>query len=119
MSFNYSGLSKTAVKNIAKFGRSVTFRSVTVGTFDTSTGTKTGAKDVDKIIKAVITDYKDRQIDGEIIRRGDKQVMIAGSSVISPKTNDIIVDGSDYKIVNIETVQPGDTVLIYKLQVRK
>ena len=120
MSFNYAGLASTALKQIAKFGRSVTLRAVTAGTFDTSTGTKTGASTADTVVKAVVTAYKDKQIDGEIIRHGDKMVMIAGSAVTTaPVTNDIVVDGGDYKIVNIETIQPGDTVLIYKLQVRK
>jgi len=120
MSFNYAGLAKTALKQIAKFGRSVTLRTVAAGTFDTSTGTVSGASNSDVVVKALVTGYKDKQIDGQIIRHGDKMVMIAGSAVTTPPvSNDIVVDGGDYKIVNIETIQPGDTVLIYKLQVRK
>ena len=120
MSFNYASLASTALKQITKFGRSVTLRTVTTGTFDTGTGVISGASDADVTVKAVVTGYKDKQIDGQIIRSGDKQVMIAGSALTTaPKTNDIVVDSGDYKIVNIETIQPGDTVLIYKLQVRK
>lgn len=120
MSFSYGSLASTALKQIAKFGRSVTLRTVTVGTFDTGTGVTTGASDADVTVKAVITGYTNKQTDGEIIRRGDKQVMIAGSAVTAaPVLNDVVVDDGDYKIVNIETIQPGDTVLLYKLQVRK
>lgn len=121
MTFDYAGLENTALTQIDEFGRTVVFRSVDQGTFDASTNSRTGNSVTNTNVKAVITDYRERQINDETIRRGDKRVMIAGAALSSaPETNDIIVDGSEvYRIINVETIQPGDTVLLYKLQVRK
>jgi len=120
MSFNYSGLEETALRQIENFGRPVMYRSITTGSFNTRTGSITGDAVSETTIKAVLLAFRDSQIDVEFIRRCDKQALVAGASFATPpKTNDIIDDGSDYKVVNVETVQPGDTVLIYKLQVRK
>lgn len=118
---DYSSLAASALRQIADSGREVTLRRVTAGTYHPDADAFSGDDEEDEDIDAVITDYHDRQIDGEIILRGDRKVLIAGSALTSPPTKgDVMEDGDDeYRIVNIETVKPGDTVLLYKLQVRK
>lgn len=121
MSFNYAGLAKSALSNIDKFGRNVTYRTVTKGTYNTATGTKTGGSNTDQTVKAVITAVKKSQIDGEVIQRGDKVALIAASALnVVPNTGDIIIDGtSKLKVVEVMDVEPGDTAILYKVVVRK
>jgi len=120
MTFNYSGLAAAALRLIDKFGRNVTLRSVTAGSYDTATMTKTGASDADKVVKMAIVEYKQSQIDGEVVQRGDELGLLAASAVTAkPVVNDIVIDSVQYKIINIETIKPGDTALLYKLQLRR
>lgn len=117
---DYSSLAATALRQIADKGRNVTLRRDAAGTYNPASDTFTAGDEDNETVKAVITDYHDRQIDGEIIMRGDRRAIIAASGLTAPDKGDVIVDGSDqYRIINIETVKPGDTALLYKLQVRK
>lgn len=116
---NYDSLVTTALEQIADKGRTVTLRSVGEGAFNPATMTFTGGANSDRSVKAVFTSFKTAEIDGSIILQGDKKVLIADIES-RPDNTDILVDGDDeYKILNVETVQPGDTPLLYKLQVRR
>lgn len=120
MSF-YANAASVAKKQTESKGRNVTLRRNTEGTYDPAADTISGASTADETIKAVITEYEQGEIEETIIVRGDKKVLIAATSLSSPPDhNDIIVDGSQqYRIVHIQAVQPGDTLLLYKLHVRK
>ncbi|MCE6993057.1 hypothetical protein [Dyadobacter sp. CY323] len=108
-----------AIKQINDKGRTVTLRSKLSGTYDPIAGTITSDTDTNRSLKAVFTEYKSMEIDGSIIVRGDKQVLIADVSE-PPDANDILIDGTDeYSIINIGAIQPGDLPILYKLQVRR
>lgn len=116
MSF-YGGLADTAKKLIADKGRTVTLRSTGAQVYNPITDTMTGGN-TDTSVKAVFTAFKQTEIDGTLIQRGDKKVLLAAG--IEPKGNDIIVDGgAHYRVVDIMAVQPGDTTILYTLQARK
>jgi len=117
MSYDYSGIASTAAAQIADKGRNITYTSVGIGTFNPATGSYTGETETDTTLKAVFTEFLENQIDGSVIKRGDKQVLITD---VTPKINDKITDGSDiYQVVNIKEIKPGDTACLYKLQVRR
>ncbi|MCF0055517.1 hypothetical protein [Dyadobacter sp. CY356] len=120
MSF-YSEMADMAKEAIAENGRPVILRRNTEGSYNPATDTFTGTGNVDENPSALFTEYKQAEIDGTVIIRGDKKVLLADAALTAPpEYNDIIVDGSDeYKVINIFTVKPGDTSIIYKLQVRK
>jgi hypothetical protein len=111
---------ETALRLIDKKGRTVTLRSVTPAAYDPLNDTQGSDAHTDRTVKAVFTSYKTVEIDGSIILQGDKKCLIADLSAL-PDTNDIIVDGGDeWRIVPpIDLVQPGDTPILYKLQVRR
>lgn len=118
----YATMAATALSQINDKGRNVTVRSkgVTEG-YDVATDTYTAGTDSDVTAKALFTEYKTKDIDGEVIQRGDKKLLIAASSLSSaPTTETQIVDGSDvYSVIGVETVEPGDTAILYKVQVRR
>jgi hypothetical protein len=120
MSF-YSEMADLAKEQIEENGRPVIFRHNNEGVYNSSTDTFTGAGTVDENVTALFTDFKQTEIDGTVIIRGDKKVLIASSSLASPPaSNDIIIDGAyHYKVIPMDTIRPGDTPIIYKLQVRK
>ena len=69
--------------------------------------------------KGFIDDYKDSQIDGTIIRKGDRKVTILGATIspsVAPKTNDqILIEESTYDVQEVKRDPAGAT---YELQVR-
>ena len=115
----YTNMAKTALRQIADKGRNVSLRANTEGVYDPVTDSFTGTLTNDTTVKALVTAYSQREIDGTIILRGDKKILIAANAA-SPEHNDIIVDGAnEYKIINVDTLKPGDTPIMYTVQVRK
>lgn len=119
MSFDYDSLQLLSTDLINDFGQDITLTTVTAGTFNPATGATTGDSETTATVKAVVTDYRDFQIDGGAIQRGDKQVILSGS-VAAPDTNDMFtINSLEYMIVNINTISPGGTDVLYKIQVRR
>lgn len=115
----YDRFVETAIKQINDKGRTVTLRSKTAGEFDPIAGTMTGGTQTDRTPKALFTDYVAKHVDGTIIQQGDKQVLIA-DVMTAPDNDDILIDGTDeYSIIHVGAIQPGDTPILYKLQVRR
>lgn len=69
--------------------------------------------------KGFVDDYKDSQIDGTIIKKGDRKVTLLGATIapaVAPKTNDkVTIEGDTYDVQNVERDPAGAT---YELQVR-
>ena len=116
---NYSRFVTLAINQIKDKGRTVTLRSKSDGVFDPLTSDFVDGTVTDRTPKALFTEYKSKDIDGSVIVRGDKMVLIADMSA-PPDTNDVLIDGDEqYAIVNVGAIQPGDTPILYKLQVRR
>lgn len=116
MTFDYSSIQSTGLNLINKFGRDAVLKRVTEGTYNPSTGAITGDAITSETVKAVFTNYNESQIDGSIVQRGDRLILVSAKDITEPKTNDLI---AGWKIISNEIIQTGDTPLIYKLQVRK
>ena len=119
MSFDYGSIVNVAVSQIADKGRSVILNRFTSGTYNPSTGTVSGASRSSETVSAVVTDYKDNQIDGGAIKRGDKMLIISADQSPASLQDSFEIDGDEYQIVNIESVSPSGVDIIYKIQVRR
>ena len=65
----------------------------------------------------VITDFEDSLIDETLIKRGDKLLLSIDLGV--PRINDKITVGTTvYNYVNHETVSPGGTAVLFRIQLR-
>lgn len=116
MSEFYDDFVTDAQEMIAEFGRDIILLNRQRGGYDPRTNTMSDAADTSRTVRAVFTDYKAKDIDGTVIKTGDKLCLIAGA--VDGK--EIIVDGVDqYAIKNVEAVQPGDTLILSKVQVRR
>jgi len=119
MGFNYASLEATALRLITDFGRDVSIVYKTDGTYDAATDTLSGNSETPVTVKAVVTLYIQKEIDGTLIKNGDKQMLIAASGVKMPRSSDIVVDDCEYNIINVIEIKTGDTSMIYKIQVRR
>ena len=99
---------------IAKFGRTIFI----VSTVKTGSAYNPIISENTKAIKAIQKNYKNSEIDGSLIQSDDKRFLIYSTDAISTE-NKILDDGIKYSIVNVRTVMPGDTNIIYEIQARK
>jgi hypothetical protein len=117
--FNYARATATADRLIARFGQSGLLRQITKsGTAYSKTATTT----VDHPVSLVITEYDVRLIDGVRILASDRKALVAvGSLTVEPTPADHLVDaaGAVYKIVNIQPINPGGTVVMWEVQARR
>jgi hypothetical protein len=114
---------KTAKRLIDKNGRLVKFvnKSKLLADPDKPWGeSKTGSTSFAMI--CVFTDYESKELDGDNIKAGDKKLL---ANAIDNGTNKIedfefVEDGdSTWRIKSVQPLQPGDTIVMYEVQLRK
>jgi len=110
--FDYSNLVKTATSLINRFGRDIIKKSVT----NSGTSWNPTQSEVTSTITAVFTNFSKNEIDNVLILATDKKLL----SYDEISMTDFILDDSiDYKVMNVDTIQTGDTKIIYKVQARR
>lgn len=63
--------------------------------------------------------YAQSDIDGTLIKQGDQRLYVPALGFVRPTTNEQIKVGSaTYTVVNVEVVAPGDTDILYIIQIR-
>lgn len=73
-------------------------------------------------VTAVMTDYEDDEIDGEQVRRSDKQLLVAAKPnvLIDLLKADSLLDESQvFSVVSGRLLKPGTTAILYTFQVRQ
>lgn len=121
MTFDYARAAITAERLIRKFGAPCAIRRTTVegaNLYDPSSGTEVIT---DHAAHIVLTDYSNREIDGQRILSTDRKALVEPAIGIEPTTSDLLVaaDGATLTIVNVDLLRPATTTVLYTLQVRK
>lgn len=118
------GLADTIKRLITKHGRSVTLKKLS-RTPTTSakpwrgTGT-TDDPDVTTTAFAVFIDYKNSEIDGEMIKAGDLMALVAAISGVDLREYNVLTDGTEeWSIMDVELIKPGTIEFLYKIQLRR
>lgn len=75
-------------------------------------------------VKSVFINYESKEIDGELVKRGDKKCLIASDDAVIQKADirhySLIIDrGEEWVIWHMNILDPGDEVIMYTLQLRK
>ena len=101
-----------------KLAADITFRSVSAGSYNTTTGVITETK-TDTTIKGVLEDINLREIN-ELIEATDKKIQIPAASLSStPTTKDKVIVGSvTYSIIRVETNQFANEKLTFVCYLR-
>lgn len=114
----YGNLATTALKQIADKGRLVTLKATTETEYDPSAPYVPSESQL--VVKALITNFSSREIDNEIILRDDVRMIIPAKGLEKPSMNTVVLDGDQsYRTINVQELKPGDTAILYYLQVRK
>jgi len=111
-------LQKVAKKVIGKFGGAVTFRLITRGAYNTTTG-EIGSTTSTTNIKGVLDAVKAAEVN-ELVKASDKKLTVAALDLSSaPDTKDEVeISGVRYQIVEIGTIEQGNTAIVYDLFLR-
>ncbi len=71
----------------------------------------------DEAAKGFIDVYRERQIDGTIVKTGDRKVLLLGQGLTPPKpADDVTIEGERYHIINVMRDPAAAT---YECQSRK
>lgn len=110
---------------VQAYGRDLTLRSKSTGTYDPSTGGLTGGSNTDYTVKIYLFDYRLDEIDGTEVVAGDRRAVIlstdtSGDAIPEPEVNDEIRGAGDtVSIVRTSKIYSGTDVICYLSQVRE
>jgi|TARA_Y100000114_G_scaffold103927_1_gene97093 uncharacterized protein (DUF849 family) len=101
-----------------KLSADITFRSVSAGSYNTTTGVITETN-TDTSIRGILEDINNREVN-ELIEATDKKINIAAASLSStPTTKDKVIVGSvTYSIIRVETNQLANDKLSFVCYLR-
>jgi hypothetical protein len=117
MSFQ-SDMAETAHELLTEFGATATLKKVSAGTYDPSTGTATRTEST-STITLYEEDVKGRDIDGTLIKSGDKMATISAQGLV-PETGDVInYMGVDWSVVSVTRENTNALAVVYYAVMRK
>lgn len=117
---DYSSQKTTAYNLIKAKGVAVSFLRETESSYNYVTDSATEAT-ASYSGYAVITEFKDKLINGDTIRLGDRLLLIPALNLsITPVEGDQIYIGDVlFNIPSVRTIGPSNAAIIFKVQVRK
>jgi hypothetical protein len=115
----YADLRATADGLLTDKGQSMTLTKTTAGTYDPETGTSTPTTEA-HTVTGVVLDYPNREIDGTLILRGDKKVLVSADGLaVDPAPQDTLTFGGVVnQVIDAKPLRPAGTVVLWTLQVR-
>jgi len=114
----YIGLGKTAARLLTKFGGPLTVKRTVMGAYNPVTGTAATTVTTSSV-HGLVLDFAHRQIDGAVIKAGDRRVLLAGNELaftLDPTTDRIVLGGVDHVIVHVAS--PVNEPVLVDAQVR-
>lgn len=117
MSF-YVEMAQIAHDMIDEYGQAVAITHNSAGSYNPATGSAAITTITQAGIGAVV-DYVANQIDGTLIQRGDKQLLLATHNISAPQLDDLVTTGGvTYAIKHVTTLAPAGLSVIYECQLR-
>jgi len=121
----YTRLQATANRLLRGKGQSLTLTRITAGTYNPATGAMTGASTSTQSAYGAIFDYGAKQIDGTLIKAGDKQLLLSpfktdGTALTAPVLGDTVsIGGVVFTLVEpLKEVNPAGTVVLFDVNLR-
>ena len=111
-------LRKVANKAITKFGGDITIQFVSLGSYNTTTGTANETITT-ATVKGVLEDVNASEVN-DLVRGDDKKLTVAASALSTvPGLNDkVVISSVTHQIVQIETIEQANQAIVYQLFLR-
>ena len=117
MSFDYDGVAADVAALIQEFGQTITITSV-AESYDVTTGAST-LTETTQSAYGVALDYRTADIDGTLIQRGDKRLLVKGDITIPQEGEKITVNSVVWVIKAIKQISPAGTTVLHEFTLRK
>lgn len=113
-----TSLRQVASKVVNRFGGTVTYRQISGGTYNTTTGAITETE-TDTTIKGVLDTVRKQELN-ELVHEQDKKLIIAASDLtITPSLSDrVVISNVVHQIVKINVIEQDNTAIAVELFLR-
>ena len=111
-------LRKVASKLMTKFGGEVTIRRVTLGAYNTTTGTAAETTS-DTALRGVLEGVNLREVN-DLIQAGDKRLIVAAADTAAMPTmaDRVIIAGRNLQVIEVRTIEQDNEPITYELILR-
>jgi hypothetical protein len=111
-------LRKVASKLMARFGGEVIIRRVTLGAYNTTTGTAAETTS-DTELRGVLEDVALREVN-DLIQAGDKRMIIAAADTAATPTmaDRVIIGSRTLQVIKVRTIEQDNEPITYELILR-
>ena len=116
LKFDYDRSAATAARLLDKFGQQGTITRME----NTGQPWKPVQNKVNYPCRLVVLSYTAKDIDGTLIKAGDKKVYVSAIGLkIEPKTTDkLLIQGKENTIISVDELNPAGTPVYYVCQCR-
>lgn len=98
------------------FGSDLTLSRAGVAIYNPTTGTVTNGTPSSFTARGVFIEYREDNIDGTLVKRGDRKLLLAASGATgTPAVNDIV---NGLKVLDVRTIAPNGVPIGWTCQVR-
>jgi hypothetical protein len=113
-----TSLRSVASKLMAKLGGEVTIRRVTLGAYNTTTGTAAETTS-DTELRGVLEDVNLREVN-DLIQAGDKRLIVAATDTAAPPTmaDRVIIESRTLQVIEVRTIEQDNEPITYELILR-
>jgi len=119
-------MQRDVVALLREHGYDITFRRPgNGGSYSPATGSISGGSNADETARVVFLNYTSRDIDGTLVQRGDRKAVVAATyngTALSktPQIDDELRgEGDAVRILSVQTIKSGATILAYICQARE
>lgn len=117
MGINYNNVEKMVYNLLSQYGTDMYFYHEIDGEKNSVTGT-TDYSYLKTSVKGMAISYGDIFIDNDLIKKGDKQLIISMRQG-RPKLGDRVkIDDTYFNVINVKELKPANKTLLYELHVR-
>ena len=114
----YDDMAATALRLLDQFGQAVTINRTTDESTDPVTFVVTAGTDAELATTGILKLYPDRTVDGTRILASDRELVLSDEQ--EPLITDTLtIDDQPWSVVDIKTVSPAGTDVVYFVQVRR
>lgn len=119
MSFDYGEMAALADEILLEFGAPVILTRTTPGAYDPATGTTGGPVSTPYTGTGAAFDYEAKDIDGTLIKAGDRRVYLSTAGIVAPRTGDTLaIAGAALTVVAVRPLQPALLAVLFDVQCR-
>jgi len=117
-------ISKDMYTLVNEFGQEATLRKVVTGAYDPSTGSA-GNTTTDYAVKSYMAQFTLTELSLDTVVRGDRKALLSaydtsGVAIPAPDEGDLLVGvGDTVRVVSLQTIYSGSSVVCYICQVRE